>query len=138
MESKKDLGRLVGVYGIASAYLQRGVFLAVLSFLFFMAMLFAFYVRPHILYFFLSTAFLIVYLITMFSWVMQRRRSVEMYENGIRYRNSILFWDQIVDVKQTGELCVKDGTSVSIPVTIERFPEIIANIKSSCGMHRAI
>lgn len=55
------------------AQLQRAVFIAVLSFLFFLAMMFAYYIRQSALYFLLATAFLIVYLITMISFVRLRR-----------------------------------------------------------------
>lgn len=47
--------------------------MAVLSFMFFVAMMFAFYIRQSALYFLLATAFLIVYLLTMISFVRLRR-----------------------------------------------------------------
>lgn len=52
--------------------LQRAIFIAVLSFLFFLAMMFAYYIRQSALYFLLATAFLIVYIITMISFVRLR------------------------------------------------------------------
>ncbi len=55
------------------AQLQRAVFIAVLSFLFFLAMMFAYYIRQSALYFLLATAFLIIYLITMVSFVRLRK-----------------------------------------------------------------
>ena len=55
------------------AQVQRAVFIAVLSFLFFLAMMIVFYVRQSMLYFLLATAFLIVYIITMISFVRLRR-----------------------------------------------------------------
>lgn len=59
------------------AHLQRAVFIAVLSFLFFLAMMFAYYIRQSALYFLLATAFLIVYLVTMISFVRLRRSGKE-------------------------------------------------------------
>jgi hypothetical protein len=56
-----------------AAQVQRAVFIAVLSFLFFLAMMVAFFVRQSILYFLLATAFLIVYIFTMVSFVRLRR-----------------------------------------------------------------
>lgn len=56
------------------AHVQRAVFIAVLSFMFFLAMMFAFYIRQSVLYFLLATAFLIVYIVTMISFVRMRRR----------------------------------------------------------------
>lgn len=61
----------------SAAQMQRAVFVAVLSFLFFMAMIFAFYLRQSILYFLLATAFLFVYIVTMISFV-RLRRSVKL------------------------------------------------------------
>ena len=58
-----------------AAKVQRAVFIAVLSFLFFLVMMIAFYVRQSMLYFLLATAFLIIYIFTMFSFVRLRRTS---------------------------------------------------------------
>ncbi len=58
---------------ISPTQLQRAAFVAVLSFLFFLAMMFAYYIRQSALYFLLATAFLIVYIITMISIVRLRR-----------------------------------------------------------------
>ena len=58
---------------MSPARLQRAAFMAVLSFMFFVAMMFAFYIRQSALYFLLATAFLIVYLLTMISFVRLRR-----------------------------------------------------------------
>jgi hypothetical protein len=55
--------------------IQRAAFIAILSFLFFLAMMFAFYIRQSMLYFLLATGFLIVYLVTMVSFVRLRRKS---------------------------------------------------------------
>lgn len=60
---------------VQPAQLQRAVFIAVLSFFFFMAMMLAFYVRQSILYFLLASAFLVVYIVTMVSFVKMRRGS---------------------------------------------------------------
>lgn len=56
------------------AQLQRAVFIAVLSFLFFLAMMTMFYIRQSMLYFLLASAFLVVYIVTMISFVRMRRR----------------------------------------------------------------
>src|SRR5437773_12397915 len=52
----KEVGKLP-----PPAQVQRAVFIAVLSFLFFLAMMIVFYIRQSMLYFLLATAFLIVY-----------------------------------------------------------------------------
>ncbi len=134
MASKeKDLGRLISVHVIAPAYVQRAVFMAVLSFMFFLAMMFAFYVLQHILYFFLSTAFLIIYLITMFSWVMQRKANVEVYENGFKYRKNSVLWNEIAEVSENGTVSIANGKAISIPSTINNLESLIAEIKHRAG-----
>ena len=60
--------------GTSPAQLQRAAFIAVLSFLFFLAMMFTYYLRQSLLYFLLATAFLVVYVITMISLFRLRRR----------------------------------------------------------------
>jgi len=59
---------------VSAVQLQRASFVAVLSFLFFLAMMFAYYTRQSALYFLLATAFLIVYIITMVSIFRLRRK----------------------------------------------------------------
>ncbi|MFN0276973.1 MAG: hypothetical protein ACKVRN_00060 [Pyrinomonadaceae bacterium] len=61
-------------HAITSGQLQRAVFIAVLSFLFFLAMMFAYYIRQSGLYFLLATAFLIIYIVTMISFIRLRRK----------------------------------------------------------------
>lgn len=66
---------------ISPTQLQRAVFIAVLSFLFFLAMMFVYYIRQSALYFLLATAFLFVYIVTMISFV-RLRRSGEVPPDG--------------------------------------------------------
>jgi hypothetical protein len=60
---------------VPPAQIQRAVFIAVLSFLFFLAMMLVFYIRQSMLYFLLASAFLIVYIVTMVSFVRMRKGS---------------------------------------------------------------
>lgn len=131
----EDLGRLITVYGIAPAYVQRAAFLAVLSFLFFLAMMFAFYAIQSFLYFLLSTAFLIVYLITMISFIWQRRRSVEVFEHGLKFRKTNLLWNEILSVADNGEIARANGKNLIIPATITNFDNLIRLIKDR-SIHR--
>ncbi len=57
-----------------AAQLQRAVFIAVLSFTFFIATMAAYYVWQSLLYFLLATAFLVVYIVMMVSLYRMRRR----------------------------------------------------------------
>ena len=75
-------------------------------------MLLVFYIRQQMVYFVLSTAFLVVYAFTMIGWVMQKRNVVSIYENGIAYRKFASTWDEIKSVTvdpEAGITLVKDG-----------------------------
>ncbi len=72
--SQKDPGKAV----MSPAHLQRAAFMAVLSFLFFLAMMIAFYVRQSMLYFLLASAFLIIYIFTMVSLIRMRKRQTHL------------------------------------------------------------
>lgn len=90
-----DLGKLQSVHGIAPAFLQRAAIIVVLSFVFFLIMMIAFSIRQNIIYFLLATAFLIVQLVTLFGWVMQKRAEFKLFEKGFIYRNHICAFDEI-------------------------------------------
>ena len=101
-DSTGNLGRLVAVYGIAPAYLQRAVFIVVLSFMFFLGMMFTYYIRQSAVYFLLATAFLVIYLITMISWFLQRRSVVQVFENGLKYKDRPILWAEISSIDDGG------------------------------------
>lgn len=103
--SEQKLGKLVSVHTIAPAFLQRAVIVAVFSFLFFLVTLVMFSMWRNFLYFFLSTAFLIVYLATMFGWLMLRKNILKIYENGLTYRKFAARWNEIEAV----ETALKNG-----------------------------
>ncbi|MET0753698.1 MAG: hypothetical protein ABWZ66_10015, partial [Pyrinomonadaceae bacterium] len=94
-EQTQNLGKLESVHGIAPAYMMRALVVASLSFVFFLVMLVGFYIRQNIGYFLLSTAFLVVYVLTMFGWLAQRRKVLRIYENGFSYKKFAASWDEI-------------------------------------------
>ena len=130
---QKDLGSVVSVHGTSAVFLQRAAIVTILSFFFFMAMLVVFYLRQQVIYFVLSTAFLIVYIFTLIGWVMQRRNTVSIYENGIGHRSFVAAWDEIQSVKadpKAGITIVKtNAESVTIPKTIRDVDQIALTIK---------
>jgi hypothetical protein len=138
-EPSKNLGKLVSAHGTSPVYLQRAAIIAVLSFVFFMAMLVAFYVRQHIGYFALSTAFLIVYVLTLISWVIQKRSLVSIYENGIKYKKFSGLWNEIesatiVDEDKTRkhvELKKITREKIVIPSSVLGFDQIVRFIKAN-------
>lgn len=113
--------------------MQRAVFIAVLAFLFFLAMMFAFYLRQNILYFLLSTAFLIVYLLTMFSLVVQRRSLLEIFEGGIKYKKRSAAWNEIVDVLDDGVIVMADQKPLVVSSAINNFPAALNYIRAKIG-----
>src|SRR5215207_1506632 len=101
MQKAENLGKLINVYSIAPSFLQRAVIIAALSFIFFLTTLAMYSLWRNFLYFFLSTAFLIVYLATMFGWLMMRKNLLKIYENGLTYRKFAARWNEIETLETT-------------------------------------
>src|SRR5215204_2352171 len=123
-----DLGELISVHGTSPLFLQRAAIVAVLSFFFFMGMLLVFYIQQQLMYFVLSTAFLIVYIFTMIGWVMQKRNVLSIYDDGIRYRNFEATWGDITSVKSDTSsgitLTKSGGESVTIGKSVAGFETV--------------
>jgi hypothetical protein len=135
--AEQNLGKLVTVYGIAPAYLQRAVIIAVLSFMFFLTTLAMFSLWRNFLYFFLSTAFLIVYLATMFGWLMMRKNILKIYENGLKYRKFSARWNELEaletnrkDNKINCEIRKAKGEKITLTESIFNVEQAIELIKS--------
>lgn len=133
----ENLGKLIAVYGIAPSFLQRVVIIAVLSFLFFLVTMVMFSMWKLFLYFFLSTAFLIVYLLTMFSWLMLRKNILKIYENGMTYRKFTAHWNEIEaveksrkDAKLNFEIRKKKGEGITLTESIYQVEQAIPIIES--------
>lgn len=136
-EPVKNLGKIINTYGTSPVYLQRAAIVAVVSFVFFLAMLVAFYIRRHIGYFALSTAFLIVYVLTLIGWVLQKRNVVSIYENGIRYKKFSGSWAEIESAavveedpaRRHIELRKNRREKVIIPSSIQGFERIVSVVR---------
>ncbi|HMT08711.1 MAG TPA: hypothetical protein PKA82_11960 [Pyrinomonadaceae bacterium] len=131
IDPNKDLGKLTGVFPIAPALAQRAVFVAVLSFMFFLSMMFAFYLLKNIIYFILSSAFLIVYLIMMFAWLMQKRSAVELYENGIIVKKRRLLWNEVTAINDDGEMTLATDDKLTISTSLYERDLLIRHIKAN-------
>ena len=133
-EPNQNLGRIVTIHGVQPAYLQRAVFVVVLSFIFFLGTMVIFYLQQGFVYFLLSTAFLIIYLVTMTGWILQRRNIVKIYENGIEYRKYSCLWDEIESISageaNTVDIKTKAGGKFTLPNTLAGLDQIIRTIKS--------
>ena len=134
-DPENDLGKLVAIHGIAPAYLQRAIFIVILSFLFFLAMMLVYYIRQNILYFLLASAFLIIYLVTLFSWVMQRKNVVEMHENGLKYKKRSARWSEIERVDAEGSIHVRGDKPIVLPKTLHDSDKLlnIIRLKTASG-----
>ena len=135
MSSKlRELGQLVSVHPVAPAYLQRAAFMAVLSFVFFLAMMVGFYIRQGAGYFLLATAFLLVYLFMMFSLFSQRKSVVKIYQNGIEFKNFFAEWSELGPVETEpgrSRIVLKrsDGKSVILPDAVVDAEGMAADIR---------
>lgn len=134
--STTGMGRLVAVHVVSPAHIQRAVFIAILSFLFFLAMMLTFYLRQNILYFLLATAFMVVYLLTMFSLVVQRRSVLQIFENGIAYKKRTLSWSQIKDVSVDGTITVNTGKPLILSTALNDLAGAIDIIRKNANADR--
>ncbi|MEP6849725.1 MAG: hypothetical protein ABI999_12785 [Acidobacteriota bacterium] len=132
-DSTKDLGKLIGSHGIAPVFIQRAVVISIISFLFFLAMMLGFYLRQNLGYFLLATAFLLVYLITMFSWMMQRKTELRIFENGLSFKKKSIRWTEIKQVGDDGVLDANDGTKMTFPRSLRDFDAVINTIRARAG-----
>jgi hypothetical protein len=114
---------------MAPAHIQRAAFIAVLSFMFFAATMLLFYIRESLLYFLLASAFLIVYLVTMLSWLIQRKNVVQVFEGGFAYRSKQAAWDEITDVRDDGTVLLEGGKQMIISQAIDNLPALLKTIR---------
>ena len=133
-KSSQDLGKLIAVHGIAPVYLQRAVFIIILSFFFFLAMMFVYYIRQNLLYFLLASAFLALYLFTLFSFFMQRRNIVKIYENGLSYRDRSARWRDIDGVSDEGAINIRNGKPIVLPKTIHDVGALLNVVRHQAGI----
>lgn len=100
-----------------------------------MTTLLVFYIQQQLMYFVLSTAFLVIYIFTMIGWVLQKRNVVSVYENGIAYKKFAASWDEIKSVtadQQSGITIVKtNNESVTLGRSIAGVDAIASRIRRS-------
>jgi len=116
LETTKTLGKLQAVHRTSPIFLQRAAILAVVSFVFFLAMMVAFSIRQHFGYFLLATAFFIVQLFTLFGWLTQRKNELKLHENGFTFRKKLCLWDEIESMKLKMESRVVSGAKIECEI----------------------
>jgi hypothetical protein len=120
--------------------MQRAVFVAVLSLIFFLAMMFAFYLLQSFLYFLLASAFLVIYLVTMLGIYDQRRNVLNIYEQGVCYKKFSARWEDVESVDspkpQTYEIRKTGGESVVLSSSLTGVDKAAERIRSLANARR--
>ncbi|MCC6825830.1 MAG: hypothetical protein IT172_08825 [Acidobacteria bacterium] len=128
-----DLGKTVSIHPIQPAIIQRAVFIGVLSFMFFLAMMLAFYLRQNIGYFLLASAFLVIYVVMMFSFAVQRKTVVTVCANGIKFKRHRLLWTEILAIDERGVLMTNPGGAVALPRSVAQFDRLVSVVRANIG-----
>lgn len=141
--SEIQLGKLESVHPTSPVYLQRAAILAILSFVFFLAMITAFTVWQNFMYFWMATAFLIVELFTLFGWFTQRKNEVKIHENGFKYKKQEWLWSEIKSISVTGaspklkaEVLNSAGEKITLTEMIARVDLIIKRINAEIAKRK--
>lgn len=131
-ESSRNLGKLVSLHAVAPIHVQRAAIVAVLSFIFFLAMLVMLSYRQHFGYFILAGAFMAVEIFTLLGIFSHRRNVLKVFGKGISYKKRSLSWDEIDTINKTGgyEIVGTDGEKISLPETIYELDKVIRMIES--------
>ena len=132
---RSDLGKVVAVYGPAPVFLQRAIFLTVLSFLFFLGMMFVFYVRQGFVYFILASAFLVIYVLSLISFVGQRKNVLKVYENGIEFKKVSAAWNEIQSVSDEGVVFLNGDRTIKLPNALNDLINVIGLIRARSAVN---
>lgn len=134
---EENIGAFESEFAISPHYLARVIFVAALSFIFFLAMLFGFYIREQIGYFILSSAFLVVYLLTMFGWFVLRRQRLRIYEHGISYRRTRVAWKNVSGVDEIDPrafvLRTSDGATLRVSDAVSDWVKVRGIVRQRTG-----
>lgn len=142
MQKQSDgLGRIVSVHPISPITMQRATFIAVLSFVFFLATMSAYYVLQTPIYFLLASAFLLIYLVIMFGIFVQRRNILKIHEHGVSYKNFRGRWEEIEGVISTNqksfEIQKAGGETAKLSNNIDGLEQVVDRIRSLADAHRS-
>ena len=131
--SKNGFGRLVAKHSTAPAFIQRAAIIALLAFVFFLAMLVAFLTRLQMGYLVLAAAFLVLNIFTLIGFLVQRQNAVSVFDNGFRYRKSSARWRDVVsidDVDSGLSIVKSDGSVVKIPRSIDDLGRLNSHMRA--------
>jgi hypothetical protein len=123
--SELQLGKLESVHGISPVFKQRAFILAVVSFVFFTAMVVAYSVRRSFVFILMGTAFLVVELFTLFGWLGQKNAEFRLFENGFSYKKFVCVWDEIESINVKAESQLLSGAKINCLVRKTDGQEIV-------------
>lgn len=131
-ESSENLGKVVSIHGVAPVHMQRAAIVAVLSFIFFLAMLVVFSLRRQVGFFILATAFMVVEIFTVLGIFAHRRTLLKIFENGLSYKKQKCAWPEVLEVKKGKEyeIVLRDGEKIVLPGTIHEIDKIVPLIEA--------
>jgi hypothetical protein len=132
-----NLGKLISKHPTAPSFIQRAAIVALLSFLFFLAMLITFFARQQVGYLILAAAFLVINIFTMIGFMMQRRNVVRVFENGMSYGNERIDWKSVKSIRSDDKdgliIEAADGANLKIPNSIADFKSLASYIRTKAG-----
>jgi hypothetical protein len=94
-----------------------------------MSMMLAFYMMQSLVYFLLATAFLVIYLVTMYSFITGRKTTIEVFENGIRIGKTSAMWPEIAGIDDNGIVEIARGSKIEVPRSIYERDVLITLIR---------
>lgn len=137
-ETSRNLGKIQSLHAVAPIHVQRAAIVAVLSFIFFLAMLVMFSYRRQVGYFILATAFMAVEIFTLLGLFSQRRNVLKIFEKGLCYKKQCVAWDEIGSVDATPKsgisLLLKSGSKLVLPSTLYQLDQAHQRISRALGL----
>jgi hypothetical protein len=123
--SELQLGKLQSVYGVSAVFKQRAFIVALVSFVFFTAMVGAFLVRPGFVFVLLGIGFLVVGLFTLLGWLSQKNAEFKLFENGFSYKKLVCAWNEIESINVKAESLLLGGAKINCLVRKTNGQEIV-------------
>ena len=117
LEQTQYLGKLESVHSISPEFTRRTIIVAAVSFICFLVPLIGFYIGRSIGNFLLSAVSLIIFVLTLFRWLMRRRDVLALYENGFVFKNHVCLWDEVEILQGKMESRLIGGAKLNFEVT---------------------
>jgi hypothetical protein len=123
--SELQLGKLESVHGVSPVFKQRAFIVALVSCVFFTAMVGAFLVHPGFVFVLLGMGFLVVGLFTLLGWLSQKNVEFKLFENGFSYKKFVCAWDEIESINVKAESQLVGGAKINCLVRKADGQEIV-------------